>query len=272
MLFESPHGSINCEVAGPEEAPAVVFTPGITMTLDAFAEQAAALSQSYRVIRWDLPDHGGSFSVEGRRFSFELCAECLVALFDELRVDAATLVGVSLGSLLHQYMAHHHPERVVALVDVGGLPLHAQMGPLTTFGWRLLAAAGALIPEKSYYRLFAKERAVNAETRQYLEEGIAAFGKKKVSRLTNDFLTDQAEGIPEPVDRPLLIINGEEEMSFVSKRSEKWHAERPGSQRVEIPDAGHIANMDNPEHFNETLKTFLDSLSASPQSVSHPER
>ena len=257
MTFDSPHGSIHYDICGPDDAPVVVFTPGITMDLAAFAPQAQGLEHNFRILRWDLPGHGESFALGERKFSFALATDCLIGLLDELNIDTAAFVGVSLGSLINQYVAHHHGERVFALIDVGGLPLHEPMGRIATLVWRLFNKVGTAIPEKKYYELFAKERAITEETRQYLEEGIAKVGKSKVSRLTSEFLTDQAQGIPAPPDTPLLIINGEEEMSFVQKRSEKWHASIADSQRIEIPGAGHIANLDNAAAFNEALHTYL---------------
>jgi pimeloyl-ACP methyl ester carboxylesterase len=262
MELKTRHGPIRYEVSGPVGGTPVVFTSGITMELAAFDAQVAALGDRFRIVRWDLPGHGGSFDLEGRPFSFDLATECLLGLLDELQIDAAVLVGLSLGSLIHQYLAHHHPHRVRALVDVGGLPLHHGMDRLSAFVWRMLASTGHWLPSKTYYRLFAKERAVTSDARRTLEEGIAKMGKRRVTQLTLDFLADQARGIPVPPEQPLLIINGEHEISFVRKRSVKWHREIKGSKRVEIPEAGHVANLDQPSAFNRSLVDFLRAHSA----------
>ena len=260
MNYESAYGSIAYDVAGPQEAPAVVFSHGLTMDRRSFAAQVEALSGQYRVVTWDMPGHGDSAEFDGREFTFAVMAECLLGILDDAGIDAAVLVGVSLGSLVNQYVAYHHPERVDALIDVGGLPLHNQMSAGASMAWRMAAMLGALIPEKTYYRLFAKERSTDEDTRQYMEECIAKMGKRQVRRFTSAYIADQTEGIPAPPQQPLLIINGEEEISFVSTRSEKWDQEVPNSQRVVIPEAGHIANQDNPAGFNEAVATFLRSL------------
>lgn len=177
MELDSAYGPIRYEASGPVGALPVVFTPGITMELTTFRHQAAGLNDRFRIVQWDLPGHGGSFALDGRRLSFELATECLIGILDELDIGAAVLVGVSLGSLVHQFVAHQHPDRVRALVDVGGLPLHHGMDRLSAFGWRALASLGVMLPSKTYYRLFAKERAVTQEARRILEEGITRIGK-----------------------------------------------------------------------------------------------
>lgn len=268
MHYESAHGPIAYDIAGPEDAPVVVFSHGLTMDRRTFAVQVEALSDRYRTVTWDLPGHGESADFDGREFRFALMAECLIGILDDAGIDTATLLGVSLGSLINQYVAYHHPERVTALIDVGGLPLHKQMSAGSSIAWRMAALLGSLIPEKAYYRLFAKERSTDEDTRQYMEECIAEMGKRQVRRFTNAYIVDQTEGIPAPPEQPLLIINGDEEISFVATRSEKWHEEVPHSQRVVVPEAGHIANQDNPPAFNQTVATFLQSLQEEKRSVS----
>jgi len=34
----------------------------------------------------------------------------------------------------------------------------------------------------------------------------------------------------------------------------------PGARKVVIPDAGHAANLENPEPFNRAVLDFLDTL------------
>ncbi len=260
MHFESDHGPIVYDISGPEDAPAVVCTHGLSMDRRTFDVQVEALSDQYRVLTWDMPGHGESVGFDGRRFTFALMAECLVGVMDDVGIDRAALLGVSLGSLVNQYVAYHHPERVTAVIDVGGLPLHKQMSAGSSMAWRMAALLGTLIPEKTYYRLFAKERSTDEDTRRYMEECIAEMGKRQVRRFTNAYIADQTEGIPAPPEQPLLIINGEEEISFVATRSQQWHEEIPNSRRVVIDEAGHIANQDNPEVFNQTVATFLQSV------------
>ena len=68
------------------------------------------------------------------------------------------------------------------------------------------------------------------------------------------------EGIDNPLEQPLLITTGEQELSFIKKYSIKWHKNSHRSDYAEISNAGHLANMSNPEEFNKVLLTFLEKL------------
>lgn len=262
MIIETEHGGVFVHTEGPARGLPLVFTHGLTMDHRTFAAQVDALSDTCRVITWDLPAHGESFRLEPEEFRFKLLADVLLAVLDNLEVERAVLVGQSVASLFHQYVAWHHPDRVAALVDVGGLPLHEEMsGPMLVAG-KVGVSMSALLPESAFYSWFANARSIKEETRAYMVEGISRFGKRPVIKMTHAYFEDQAEGIPAPPEVPLLIINGEEEMGIVKKGAVKW-AEAVGARRVVIPDAGHIANQDNPEAFSAALRPFLEEVADS---------
>jgi 3-oxoadipate enol-lactonase len=59
------------------------------------------------------------------------------------------------------------------------------------------------------------------------------------------------------IRQPLLITHGEHEMDFVRKDAAAWAEREPRCRYVVISDAGHVANMDNPDGFNSLLLEFL---------------
>ena len=92
---------------------AVVFIHGWTLDLDAWEPQAAALAASFRVIRYDRRGFGLSEGTPGRAAD----TEDLGRLLDHLRLDAATIVGLSQGARVALAFALRQPERVAALVN-----------------------------------------------------------------------------------------------------------------------------------------------------------
>ncbi len=253
------HGDLFVDLDGPDDGLPVVFTHGLTMDHRTYASQVQALRDTYRTVTWDLPGHGESFPLAPEKFRFTLLTEVLLDLLDGLHLDRAVLVGQSVASLFHQYVAWHHPTRVAALVDIGGLPLHQTMSkPMLAMG-KLGVSMSALLPENSFYGWFANARSITDETRAYMIEGIRSFGKRPVIDMTHAYFEDQAQGIPGPPDAPLLIVNGDQEMGLVRKPAIRWAAE-VDAPRVVVPDAGHIANQDNPDEFNARLLDFLSTL------------
>ena len=58
---------------------------------------------------------------------------------------------------------------------------------------------------------------------------------------------------------PSIVIVGANDTPFLAA-SDYMAAKIPGAKKVVVPDAGHAANIDNPEAFNRALMGFLDGL------------
>jgi pimeloyl-ACP methyl ester carboxylesterase len=56
---------------------------------------------------------------------------------------------------------------------------------------------------------------------------------------------------------PLLILTGDQDLPLVQNFADEWHAKEPLSECYTIPNAGHCANMDNANNFNQTLLDFI---------------
>ena len=61
-------------------------------------------------------------------------------------------------------------------------------------------------------------------------------------------------------DYPLLILSGDHDLELARRMSRKWHDSEPSSKFFLIKDAGHCANMDRSEKFNEIVINFLRSV------------
>lgn len=60
---------------------------------------------------------------------------------------------------------------------------------------------------------------------------------------------------------PSLVVVGADDTGFIAA-SDYMTKKIPNCQKVVIPNAGHAANIDNPQDFNKALLNFLKSLAA----------
>jgi len=110
------------EAFGDETAPATLLMMGATASMlwwpDAFCE-ALAGSGSY-VIRYDNRDTGRSTTGApgAPAYTIDDMADDAVAILDAYGVEAAHLVGMSLGGMIAQLAALKHPSRVVTLTAI----------------------------------------------------------------------------------------------------------------------------------------------------------
>lgn len=128
------------ESLGPEEAPAVMLIMGLSAQLISWPDQfvKAFLKAGYRVIRFDNRDSGLSSQMDdgqnwavtkttfissylGRAvpapYRLADMAKDSVALLDELGIETAHVIGVSMGGMIAQHVAARYPERVRSLVS-----------------------------------------------------------------------------------------------------------------------------------------------------------
>jgi pimeloyl-ACP methyl ester carboxylesterase/ketopantoate reductase len=247
------------EVAGPEDAPAVVFTHGFALDRETWREQVATLSESYRILTWDLPGCGES-AQSSDPVRFDVASRKLLDVLDNEGIDQPIIVGQSMGSLLSQYVAHHHSDRVRALVHVGGFPLHEGFSERTIKVMGLHVRALKRMPEQLLYDVFGRFVAHTPDAQAYARRASARTGKENMVSLERSLLEDMDEGIPELTELPQLVVVGEHEYFLLRKKAKEWNDRLPNSVYALVPDAGHIANLDNPTAFNETLSSFLESL------------
>jgi pimeloyl-ACP methyl ester carboxylesterase len=101
---------LNYRIEG--RGPTVVLIHAFHMDLREWDDVAAALVDSRRIVRYDVRGHGRS------RVETPLPPSVadLKALFDELKIKSATLVGLSMGSSIALDFALTHPERAEGLM------------------------------------------------------------------------------------------------------------------------------------------------------------
>lgn len=165
-------------------------------------------------------------------------------------------MGQSLGSMIVQHFQIRYPEKVNATVHVPGIELKSHIGSWARLFVPFLMILFKLIPSKIFYKSFGKHRAVKKEVQNYLSETMRRTGKDLALDITKDMLYDLIDNSPTPIQSPLLITYGNMDLSFIKTAAKKWHKVAPHSKCIEIQNANHIANQDNPEEFNTVLIDF----------------
>src|SRR5712691_3775284 len=105
--------SLYYELAG--KGPAVVLVHGGLVDSRLWDDQMKAFSKSYHVVRYDLRGFGRSRAATDP-FSH---IEDLRAVLDFLKIERATVIGLSLGGIIAADFTLEYPERVERLVLVG---------------------------------------------------------------------------------------------------------------------------------------------------------
>ncbi|MFC0599176.1 4-carboxymuconolactone decarboxylase [Streptomyces palmae] len=101
---------------GPEDGPALVLGPSLGTTWHMWDRQIPELSRHWRVIRFDLPGHGGSPAHPAT--SVADLADRVLATLDGLGVHRFAYAGSSFGAAIGCDLALRHPHRIGSLALV----------------------------------------------------------------------------------------------------------------------------------------------------------
>ncbi|MFF8847938.1 alpha/beta fold hydrolase [Streptomyces sp. NPDC015127] len=110
-------------VVGAADAPPLVLGPSLGTSKAVWDPQLPALARRFRVLRFDLPGHGGSTTGLLRdpapgRTTVEDLASLVLDLADHHGWDRFHYAGISLGGAIGAHLADFHPERVTSLALV----------------------------------------------------------------------------------------------------------------------------------------------------------
>jgi 3-oxoadipate enol-lactonase len=247
---------INIEVSGPENAPALLFSNSLGTNLGMWDEQAKALSQSYRVIRYDQRGHGKSAAPKGPYTVEQLGGEVL-AILDHLKIAKAHFCGLSMGGMTGMWLARMAPKRFHKMIfsNTG-----ARIGTPDVWNTRIssvLAKGMASVTEATLDRWLSKG------FRDSNPQAVAAVRKMLLSTPPQGFAgcsaairdTDQRWGIG-AIKVPVMVIIGKVDPGTPPQLGEFMAKRIPGAKLVEL-DAAHLSNMEKSSQFTEAVKNFL---------------
>jgi len=237
---------------GPDR---LVLVHGFTQTLRSWDRLALPLSETFQVVRVDLPGHGGSGAIE---MSFE---ETAAAIGDA--GGRATYVGYSLGGRLCLRLAVDRPELVQSLVLVGASPGLAD----ATERAERRAADEALATE---IERLGTAAFLNTWLAQPMFASLKPQPEDLAARLANtsvglaSALRRLGAGVQEPLwDRlrslsmPVLAVAGQEDTRYTHIAETMADAIGVNAQVVALAGAGHAAHLERPVSFSRLLNAFL---------------
>lgn len=244
----------------PTGHPTVLLLHGLGANYSCWTPQFPALIQAgFRPLAPDLPGFGAS-AYDGRGWNFPRLARLLANWLQEIDVENAHVVGLSMGGVLAQQFAHDFPQRVGKLVLVSTF---AVLRPDSLAGWwyflqRLLAVL--FLGPQAQAQLVARRvfpRPEQALLRQMFLETIAHADQRAYRSAMRALATFDSRPWLGQISAPTLVITGERDTTISPKQQQLLAGGIPGAQQVVIEGAGHAVNIDQPDSFNRHLLEFL---------------
>jgi 3-oxoadipate enol-lactonase len=241
----------------------VILLHGYPFNRSLWRKQAAAFSDTYRLITPDLRGHGESEATDSVTLN-EMAVD-VAGLLDTLGIERAVVGGLSMGGYVALAFQKQFPDRVRALVLAD---TRAQSDNSEARAGREQQAQTAIregmapIAEGMLSKLFAPETpATNSSVVSFVREMMLKTNPKGAAAALRAMAVreDHTEHLGE-IRIPTLILVGAHDVITPSALSEEMHRRIAGSQLEIIAGAGHVSNLERPDEFNRALKTFLDAL------------
>lgn len=260
------------------DGPVVVLVHGYAADLRLWDAQVAPLVQAgFRVVRHDVRGHGRSM-IAPDGYTYEQYSADLNDLLDrlnverpaseDLRINSAHIVGLSMGGGIALRFALDYPERVLSLTLVdSALPGFTYSEQTTAPIDELLQAVGSEGPAAAFERIWLSHAffdGVRRDPEAFAEvrEIILAYQAPDMrdGARPPEYRPDMAGRLGE-IAAPALVIVGENDIPDFRLIADMLSENLPKARRLVIPDCWHLPPVEHPETFNEALLSFLSRSS-----------
>jgi pimeloyl-ACP methyl ester carboxylesterase len=247
--------------------PIVLAVHGFPLSHAMWQSQIDALSDQFRVIVPDLRGCGAShFEFDHPKtasLTMETHADDLAALLDALGIDEpVTFCGLSMGGYIAWQFFRRHRAKLGRLIlcdtrsaadsDDARKQRHLMATGALTFGSKV--AASVMIPKMFWKGSLQRDPQIAEPTREVVRATppatIAAALRGMAQR------SDSADLLP-TIDVPTLLLGGEHDEISTPEEMQGIAAAIPGAKFVLVPDAGHMAPIENPTVVNDAIRDFL---------------
>jgi len=242
----------------------IVLIHGFPLNRQMWAPQQAALAAAgYRVICPDLPGFGESAPLENA--SMDRYADAIITLLDQLAIDRAVVGGMSMGGYVLLNLLARFPQRLSAAMflvtraaadDAAGREKRTRLAEAVQGGDRLI------VPDTFAQVLFAPQTPQEKpelvhQVRQWMEAtpGPGLVGGLLAMRDREDYV-ERLAGYA----CPALVVGAELDIAVPPEHARTLANGLPDAELRVIPAAGHMANLEQPQAFNQALLEFLAGL------------
>ncbi|MBV8271028.1 MAG: 3-oxoadipate enol-lactonase [Cupriavidus sp.] len=247
---------IHYRLDGDEHLPVLVLSNSLGTNFDMWQPQIAALSQRFRVLRYDTRGHGES-SVTPGPYSIAQLGGDVIGLLDHLGLQRVHFCGLSMGGITGMWLALHHADRLNRLVLCNTA---AYIGPPENWTNRAalveregMGAIAAAVVDKWLTPDFSAQQ---PELVQRLQ---AMLGATNASGYAANCLAVRDSDLRRDIQRiqaPTLVIAGSGDLPTPPADGRYLADTIPGARYVELY-AAHLSNLQQADGFSQAVLEFL---------------
>jgi pimeloyl-ACP methyl ester carboxylesterase len=242
--------------------PALVLLHGAAADGRVWRPQLDGLADELMIVAWDEPGAGAS-SDPAEEFGIVEYADALAGFIGALDLGPAHVGGLSWGGTLALELYRRHPASVASLILADSYA-----------GWK-----GSLSKAECARRLVGVLEQTSVPVEEFSATLPGLFGDDPPASVVEELAAIMSDVRPNSMRRtavamagcdqrdllsrvevPTLLIWGESDSRSLMHVAEQLRAGIRGARLVVIPHAGHVSNMEQPEHFNRAVRDFCRAL------------
>ena len=257
----TPRIAADCLGAGP----LVLFLHGIGGNRSNWRDQLPAFAERYFAVAWDARGYGLSGGYDGA-LDFADFSVDLERLLDQLKVEKAHLVGLSMGGRIAADFYFRSPNRVASLTLVDTHSGFAALSPAQ----RKEYVNSRLAPLKAGKTVADIAPVVadkllgpnaSADMRARLEASISSLRQDCYMKSVAATVEQDSVGDYREIRVPTHVMVGEHDSLTTPAMCRQLADQIKGAAYSIISSAGHLSNIENPTAFNASALGFIDSIS-----------
>lgn len=250
-LVDAPGRSIYAESFGDSNDPALLLINGLgsqmTSWPDAFCE--AFVDRGFFVMRYDNRDCGlSTHFTDGDKYTLSDMADDGVEVMSSYGVEAAHVVGISLGGMIAQTFAIDHPDRALSLTSYASTTGNPDVGKPTHEAIEALMLPEPATASEAEERDLVGKRIWGTKD-GWNEEDFRQFTRSNFERSrprgggARQYAAIIASGNREPqlseLQVPTLVIHGSDDSLIAPSGGQRTAEVVPGATYLEIEAMGH---------------------------------
>lgn len=241
----------------------IVFLHGLVGNQHVFKNVVPELKKQYQTITYDYLGHGTDIGEE-IEFTIENLVAQLLYVFKTENIDKAHLCALSFGSYIAHAFADQYPGKVISICNIGG---HYNNDSFLFDQFRL-SYEESLDNYPQWLENYAKRvkldttempNPYNRKSKEIFMKYGLLMHPTVIKQSLEIRLYYDLKSVLKRYKKPVLWISGEYDFLYRTCTYDLLEI-LPHVQYVEIPEAGHLVHLNQPEKFLYEYKRFLNNL------------
>ncbi len=245
--------------------PWVVLSHSLACRLEMWDEEVSRLSKRFTVLAYDSRGHGET-SAPAMPYTLDVIADDIKGLLDHVGAKQAHWIGLSMGGVFGLAAVLKYPGIFASMV------LADTSSKLSPEGIQAFKDRVATVRAAN-----SMEAMVQPTLKRWFKDSFREKSPELMARVAEWIRTTPLEGyvgtsaaIPTidvthrlgEINVPCMALVGADDIAMPPAFSQVLAKGIPNCRMVEIPDAGHLSNLEQPEGFNYALEKFYGHIGA----------